>query len=80
MAELCHYHWKGYGNAGQCVRIMNCNESPILPCLQLKLERALEMKDGQLESFTTVATRQIKMLEERCRELTNWDVPGGVKV
>jgi hypothetical protein len=36
---------------------------------QLKLEKALEMKDGQLESFMVVAQRQIKMLEDRCQEL-----------
>jgi len=35
---------------------------------QLKLERALEMKDGQMESFMSVATRQIKMLEGVVKE------------
>ncbi|KAJ9530105.1 hypothetical protein QJQ45_023383 [Haematococcus lacustris] len=38
---------------------------------QLKLERALELKDGQLESFMVVAQRQIKMLEERCKVLVD---------
>eukprot|EP00195_Chlamydomonas_chlamydogama_P001868 CAMPEP_0202923868 /NCGR_PEP_ID=MMETSP1392-20130828/78673_1 /ASSEMBLY_ACC=CAM_ASM_000868 /TAXON_ID=225041 /ORGANISM="Chlamydomonas chlamydogama, Strain SAG 11-48b" /LENGTH=163 /DNA_ID=CAMNT_0049617567 /DNA_START=148 /DNA_END=639 /DNA_ORIENTATION=+ len=35
----------------------------------LKLERALEMKDGQLETFMVVAQRQIKYLEEQLKEL-----------
>jgi hypothetical protein len=41
--------------------------------MQLKLERALELKDGQLESFMAVATRQIKLLEERCAEIQAWE-------
>ncbi|GLC35215.1 hypothetical protein PLESTB_000566500 [Pleodorina starrii] len=35
----------------------------------LKLERALELKDGQLESFMVVAQRQIAYLESQVREL-----------
>ncbi|KAG2454061.1 hypothetical protein HYH02_001102 [Chlamydomonas schloesseri] len=35
----------------------------------LKLERALELKDGQLESFMVVAQRQIAFLESQIKEL-----------
>ncbi|MEW5298032.1 MAG: hypothetical protein WDW38_003681 [Sanguina aurantia] len=34
-----------------------------------KLERGLELKDGQLESFMNLAQRQIKMLEGRIKDL-----------
>lgn len=34
----------------------------------LKLERALEMKDGQVSAFMTVARRQIKLLEDKLKE------------
>ncbi|GIL74471.1 hypothetical protein Vretimale_2178 [Volvox reticuliferus] len=37
----------------------------------LKLERALELKDGQLESFMVVAQRQIAYLESQVRSLQN---------
>lgn len=35
----------------------------------LKLERALEMKDGQLETFMAVARRQIKYLEDEVKRV-----------
>ncbi|KAG2432498.1 hypothetical protein HXX76_008843 [Chlamydomonas incerta] len=35
----------------------------------LKLERALELRDGQLESFMVVAQRQIAFLESQIKEL-----------
>ncbi|KAG2499576.1 hypothetical protein HYH03_002519 [Edaphochlamys debaryana] len=35
----------------------------------LKLERALELRDGQLESFMNVAQRQIAYLESQVRDL-----------
>ncbi|PNH10308.1 hypothetical protein TSOC_002960 [Tetrabaena socialis] len=39
----------------------------------LKLERALELRDGQLESFMCIAQRQIAYLESQVRELQKGD-------
>lgn len=40
-----------------------------------KLEKALEIKDSQIESFMVVAQRQIKLLEGRVKELQQMPGP-----
>jgi hypothetical protein len=40
----------------------------------LKLERALEIRDGQMSMFTATARKQIKLLEEQLREVQTMPV------